>query len=86
MITKAKLAVFKEYNGDGDDWARSGNPEFVSTEDWHLIEQLLCDLKLIAKGLTSEGYAEITEYKLRTNCDSPSTVDIFRQMANAFVS
>jgi hypothetical protein len=85
MITKGKLTVFKKYNGDGDDWARSGNAEFMSNEDWHLIEQLLADLRLISNGLASEGYAETTEHKLRTNCDSPSAMDTLREMAKTLV-
>jgi hypothetical protein len=59
MITKAKLDIYKRYQGDIDGWARtnSQNEMIIAEEDWSEIDLLIHQLTVLKNGLVSDDYA-----------------------------
>ncbi len=84
MITEKKIKIFKRYDGNLDNWARSCSKKeqsAIDDDDWYVIDSLIQDLSLVSKGITSEGYNNTLNEKLRENCDSKETVSELKKMA-----
>lgn len=78
MITREHIEIYKKYNGNGDGFVRSGKPtekEVLNYSDWKLMEELIQDIILIKKGLTSNSYSEKVFQKLNENCDNIETIN-----------
>jgi hypothetical protein len=85
MITKDKVKVYNSFHGDIDGWARMGSKKekvIMSDNDWSLIDNLLQDIRLVAKGLTSKEFSDTLQRKLIENCDNPETISQLKKMAN----
>ncbi len=68
MITKEKINIYKNYDGDIDGWARAGNKtekELMTDKDWIIIDDLLQDIFLLKKGRSSSGFNQRTVKKLK---------------------
>ncbi|MBX3265413.1 MAG: hypothetical protein KF831_01780 [Acidobacteria bacterium] len=82
MITQEKLKLFVHYRGDLDMWSRTGKEHernFMASSDWHLIDLLLQDANVIARGLGSKERTELAWERLRQNCESEQVIEeIFR--------
>ncbi len=73
MITRAKLEIYKKYNGDIDGIARVGTQiekETITDEDWFLIDKLRSIAFLLHRSNPTQEYkAEIvTTIKNSTDC------------------
>ena len=85
MITKEKIRIYNRYNGDGDMWLRSAkkSEKIINNLEWHLIENLINDVGLIEKGLTSQSYSEEIKKRLEENCDEEARLLIIKLAKNA---
>lgn len=84
MITKEKLKIFQEFDGDVDQWVFFGSKRehsIMQDADWSLIESLLQDILIVRRGLASEKYAENLKIRLRENCDRLETIGLLEQLA-----
>ena len=87
MITKDKLNIYKKYSGDIDMWTRTGRKselKLMNGEDWGIIDELLQNLELIEKGLTSDSYGSQTLNKLNELCDSEGTKQKLKSMVGKY--
>ncbi|MCE3295140.1 MAG: hypothetical protein K0R65_854 [Crocinitomicaceae bacterium] len=85
MITADKLKLFEKYSGDIDAWARIGSKKeqlIIMDNDWYIIDDLIQDLNLIRKGITSEDFQDKFKLKLKTNCDSEEAIKKLESIAN----
>jgi hypothetical protein len=85
MITQEKIKIFRRYEGDIDGWARSGSDRermLMSENDWHSLNELLQDLILVKRGLTSSEFVNALNHKLTTSCDSDKTIDELKKLAD----
>jgi hypothetical protein len=60
MITSDKLAIYRKYAGDVDEWQRSGGPQqdAITGAEWGAITNLLQELTAYKRDLVSKRYAE----------------------------
>jgi hypothetical protein len=67
MITKEKLAIYKGYRGDVDGWARANkkSERIISNDDWHLIDELLLQLRIVKKKQATESFTSETMRRLK---------------------
>lgn len=66
MLTSQKLSVYEKFGGDIDGWARAASAEdkaALSDADWHLIDELLLGLAVVADGLASAAFSREIERK-----------------------
>ena len=85
MINEEKIKIYNKYNGDIDGWtrtSRNNEREIIKASDWYLIETLIQDLKLIKQALASSAYTNEVYERLRTNCDSPNTIEKLKNLAD----
>ena len=83
MLTLKKLAIYEKYDGKIDAWARTGSKaELLEMEDadWFLIDQLLQDLALVNKGLTSAEYSDSIHEKVRLSSLDAKVVETLMSM------
>lgn len=83
MITIQKLAIYSHFYGDIDGWARSGTSEQKANmrdNDWFLIDNLVQDILLMSKGLTSEIFNQKLNEKLVNSCDDNSTIQELKKI------
>ena len=84
MLTKNKLKIYSQYNGDCDDWARSATKkqkDIINDIDWSMIDGLLQDITIIKSGLASKEYLEKTDRKIKDNCDCEETIKLLKRFA-----
>jgi len=73
VITIPKLNEYEKFGGDGDWFSRLSIPTssiLNSDKEWHLIEGLIQDIKLVKGGLVSDEYAEKLKGQLVKYCDN----------------
>ena len=87
MISSKKIKIYSKYQGNIDDWARSVSRreyKVLSDEDWFLIEELIQNLEVIEKGLTSEDFKDKVLKKLQKNCDSLETQEKLKNLIGKY--
>lgn len=83
MITNRHIEIYKKYGGDGDGLIRCATPEekkIMDYNSWSLIENLLQDLFLIKKGISSLSFTESINQKLIDNCDNKDTIQALKEI------
>lgn len=76
MITQEKLYIYKKYSGNIESWDRFGKKQdkhVMTYEEWECIDELIQNLELVEKGLTSDEFQSLTFKKLQEVCDSEKT-------------
>jgi len=84
MITEEKIKIFRRYRGDIDSWARSGSKvelSMMNDDDWFMVNELVQDLILVKKGLTSIEFSQNLETRLRLCCNNNGTIEELRKIA-----
>ena len=79
MITASQIQIYKKFNGDIDDWARSGSKvqkNQMSDLDWSQIEELRQRFFLINSGSAAESYIIESREKL-TSLVEKDAIDLF---------
>jgi hypothetical protein len=58
MITREKLRIYENYDGDIDGWVRMARPGEKSIEDrdWPLINEMLQSLRIVQSGLANADF------------------------------
>ena len=87
MISSKKIKIYSKYQGNIDDWARSVSRreyKVLSDEDWFLIEELIQNLEVIEKGLTSEDFKDKVLKKLQKSCDSLETQEKLKNLIGKY--
>ena len=77
MITSEKLKIYLKYKGDSDSLARIGRHDekkLMTDSDWSLIDSLIQDINMSAKGMTSIDYSSDLNRRLNENCDNDETI------------
>ena len=85
MITENKIKVYKKYNGDIDNWARNNSKKerlIISDDDWYLIDELIQDLVLIKKQLTSSKFNNSLSEKIVGYCENQKVISQLEKLAN----
>ena len=85
MITIEKLKEYEEYRGYYDGFyiqKVKNNTNITSDEEWHLLDELLQDLKLSKKGLVSKEFSERLEQRLVDTLDSQESIDYIQKLVN----
>lgn len=87
MITAEKIKIYTLYKGDTDGFSRGPNrhQRIIDHKEFSLIESLIQDIKLIARGLASEDYISSVEKKLIENCDNTDTINYLRNSIKEFL-
>jgi hypothetical protein len=73
MINIEKLLIYKSFNGDIDGFARLGTKlqkEILNEKEWYLIDDIIQNINIIKKGLTSVNFEKETYDKLKDNFES----------------
>jgi hypothetical protein len=83
MITTQKLAIYRKFDGDDDGWSRAGSPggETFADGDWAEIRNLLQELSLLKRGLTSADYTERIRQKLSAETSDASVAQSMMDLA-----
>lgn len=84
MLTREKLTLFEEFNGDIDGWTRmrrDADPSHMTMADWNLIDRLIMDLGIAEAGLATAEFRAETEERLRDNAADEDTRDALRALA-----
>ena len=85
MITILKLNEYEKYHGYYDGFyiqkVKHGTQE-TSDEEWFMISNLIQDVRLVNKGLTSKEFSENLEEMLKENCDNEGTINLLKKLAN----
>jgi len=82
MITKAKLNIYKKYEGDGDMFVRCKNKserDVIGNGDFGLIDDLLQNIEIVDKGLASQSFKDKLANDLREKVDS-DCIDLLKQL------
>lgn len=85
MVTLEKLRIYKMYSGDGDHYTRTNRnrgEQILENGDFSTIDNLLQDIKITNKGLSSETYLKTLSEKLVEICDSAETINELKRMAS----
>jgi hypothetical protein len=84
MLTEEKLKIYKRYQGDIDGWARSNSKKeklVMNDNDWYIIDGLVQDISLIAKGLASKDFEDSVKERLKESCIDHVTIEEVRKLA-----
>lgn len=84
MLTREKLTIFEEFNGDIDGWTRmrrDTEPSHMTVADWNLIDRLVMDLGIAESGLATAEFRAETEERLREAVADEATCDALRALA-----
>ena len=81
MITSEQLAVYRDFNGDIDDYSRSGCPKEGDGLDWHAVDSLLQELTMLKRNLVSKEYAGQIRQKLSEMTADEATARALLEMA-----
>ena len=85
MITIKKLEEYEEYHGyyDGFYMQRVRNGTNITNDDeWYLISNLIQDMRLVNKGITSKKFSDNLHNSLKENCNNQETISKLEQLAN----
>jgi hypothetical protein len=84
MITEEGIKIFINYLGDIDNWARRGSKKdklTIKDKDWYLIDNLIQDVILVKKGLTSMEFESNLKNRLKENCDGEDSINQLKRFA-----
>jgi len=84
MLTRQKLDIFEEFDGDIDGWTRmrrDADDSLMTAEDWSLIDRLVMNLAIAESGLGSPEFRTKTEKLLRENAADETTREAVRGLA-----
>jgi hypothetical protein len=79
MITQEKIGIYIRYDGDIDGFVRVGSAkekEIMNDNDFFEIQNLIQDIILMRRNLSSKQYTENTRKKLAENSIDPETVEL----------
>ena len=85
MITQEKIAIYKKYSGDIDHFARVGSSRdksILSDFEWNQIDNLIQDLELSLKGLTSREFDINIKERIAEIVDSNETLEQIKKLVN----
>lgn len=81
MLTSEKVEIYKEYKGYYDGYfTQNKNKLRVSGEDWIYLGNVIQDIYLIRKELTSQSFKLSGLKKLTQNCDNEETVKLIFEL------
>lgn len=84
MITASKLNEYENYHGNYDGFylqkVKTGT-NITNNDEWYLIKDLIQDLILVQKGLSTQDFAEKVNKKILENCDSIETIKKMKLLA-----
>jgi hypothetical protein len=82
-ITAPKLDIYRKFDGDDDGWSRAGCPggEMFADGDWARVRNLLQELSLLKRGLTSADYAERIRHTLSVETSDASVAQTMMDLA-----
>jgi hypothetical protein len=83
MITKEKLTMFKYYNGDIDAFGHGPkrDKKVISENEFHVIDNLIQDIRLVQKGLAGNEYETELNKRLEESCDTSETIDYLKKFS-----
>lgn len=84
MLTRQKLDIFEEFDGDIDGWTRmrrDADNSLMTVEDWNLIDTLVMNLGIAESGLASPEFRTKTEKLLRENATDETTREAVQSLA-----
>ena len=82
MITKAKIEIYKRFNGDGDMFVRCGKPhekDLIDDNDFYIIMDLLQNIEIVDKGLASLTFKDKLTSDLIDKVE-PDCIDLLKQL------
>ncbi len=82
MITKKKIEIYQQFDGNIDGWARTQHSDEMNDSDWALIDSLVQDIRLIKKGIASNTFITANDEKLKTICDNDETIEALKALAD----
>ena len=82
MITIDKVKIFSKFNGDGDMWSRSDNPEdkLIDYKEWSLIDNLIQDFTIVQNGFASLEFLTAFNNNLTGNFEDQETIELFKTL------
>lgn len=84
MLTREKLNIFEQFDGDIDGWTRmrrDTDDSPMTEADWNLIDKLVMDLGIAESGLASAEFRSETAFMLRENVADEATRAAVRALA-----
>ncbi len=84
MLTREKLTLFEEFNGDIDGWTRmrrNADQPHMTEAEWNLINRLVMDLGIVDSGRASPEFRAETEERPRDNAADGAMCDALRALA-----
>lgn len=84
MITLDMLSTYEKYSGDIDAFARMGGRnehKILNDEHWHLIKELLSDLRLVRAGLCSPEYEQTIKIRVDASLSNHEAMLRFYEMS-----
>jgi len=85
MITSEKILIYKKYNGDIDHFARVGSSRdksILTDLEWNQIDNLIQDIELSKKGLTSQEFNNKMHKRIAELIDSEETLEQIKELVN----
>ena len=82
MITKAKIEIYKRYNGDIDAYARHNlhkKNDLIDDNDFYIIMDLLQSIEIVDKGLASLIFKDKLTADLIDKVE-PDCIDLLKQL------
>lgn len=82
MITKAKIEIYKRFNGDGDMFVKCGKPyekDLIDDNDFYIIMDLLQNIEIVDKGLASLTFKDKLTSDLIDKVES-DCIDLLKQL------
>jgi len=83
MISHEKIRIYQKYNGRIDKFLRSNKnweKSVLTNDDWLLIDGILQDCEMIAKGLTSESFKKDFEKRLSKELSGQMLISDFYRL------
>jgi hypothetical protein len=84
MLTLEKLKTYRRFGGDIDGWARcqDGTDDCGMTDaDWHLIDELIGALHLVASGKASSQFVAVVQRRVIESAADDQTREELRNMS-----
>ena len=85
MITRSKIKIYWNYQGDIDTFVRVGKikeKKVIHTQDWYLIESLLQDLIFVKNGNAAEEFESTLNKKLKKCCEDLEVINKLKHLLN----
>lgn len=84
MITKEKLAIYEQFSGDGDGWARCGTPHekaVMSDPDWYEILDIVVRLHSVQTGRAAPEFVDETRRRISESIPDAEAVATLMRIA-----